>query len=340
MALAVPAGLVCGPTVPAAAPAAWPEVAQWLADPAAPPDPVHASPAAVAAYFAGTPAAVGAELARRYPRIVGALDGAPVALRLTANAGRYPESGVLLYDPRGDGRIAVVAGDLTVAERVAIVVPGVDTTLANFASGLGGVTRRAPQWQAGQLAAAVARDYPDARVAVVAWLGYDPPDGIRRAALREDSAAAGAVALQHFVAGLVASRPGLRITIVGHSYGSVVAALAAPRLDPAVTDIVAIGSPGMAGAHHVGDLHTAARVWAGSAPDDWTRKLPGVRVLGVGHGRLPISADFGALPLPAGDVAGHDGYFVPGTSSLRALAAIAAGHPDAVAGPSAPVDPR
>ena len=96
---------------------------------------------------------------------------------------------------------------------------------------------------------------------------------------------------------------------------------AASRLGPQVTDIVAIGSPGM-GVPDRAALHTPARVWAGSAPDDWTRRIPGIRVLGVGHGRLPADPSFGAIPLPCADVQGHDGYFVPGTSSLAAMAAI------------------
>ena len=69
-----------------------------------------------------------------------------------------------------------------------------------------------------------------------------------------------------------------------------------------------------------GNIHladTTAQVWAGSAPDDWTRRLPGVRVLGVGHGRLPTEKEFGAFPLPCDDVMGHDGYYRSGTSSRQ-----------------------
>jgi hypothetical protein len=66
-------------------------------------------------------------------------------------------------------------------------------------------------------------------------------------------------------------------------------------------------------------------VWAGSAPHDWTRNVPGLQVYGVGHGRLPVDPAFGALPLPATDVLDHDGYFMPDTSLLRALARIAVG---------------
>ncbi|BAL86060.1 hypothetical protein AMIS_8400 [Actinoplanes missouriensis 431] len=229
----------------------------------------------------------------------------------------------LAADPRGDGRIVEVLGDLATARRAAILIPGVDTTMSNFDTGLGGVVARAPAWQARRLQSALT---PGAPVAVIAWLGYDPPEGVRRDALREDRAATGALALERFVAGLVEQHPDLEITLIGHSYGSIVAARAAANLPPQVTDIVAIGSPGMGVADRAA-LHTGARVWAGSAPDDWTRRLPGIRIAGLGHGRLPIDPKFGALPLPCADVEGHDGYFKPGTSSLRAMAEIAASSP-------------
>jgi len=49
------------------------------------PDPAHASPAAVAAFFAGLSAERRQRLAERYPLVVGNLDGAPVELRYQAN---------------------------------------------------------------------------------------------------------------------------------------------------------------------------------------------------------------------------------------------------------------
>jgi hypothetical protein len=79
------------------------------------------------------------------------------------------------------------------------------------------------------------------------------------------------------------------------------------------------------GVDRAAELHTAARVWAGTAGSDWTRQLPGVRMFGVGHGQLPISAGFGARPLPVGNVVEHDGYFAPGADSLAGLARIVAG---------------
>ena len=322
--LGVTGGDLFGPARPTPV-AAEPSVAGWLADPLAPPDPRTATPTQVAAFFERLRPGAATALARRYPEIVGNLDGAPTALRYTANRTQYPRSAgrqILAFDDRGDGRIAEVLGDLDAAVRVVILVPGVDDNLADFDTGHGGVQRRAPAWQARRLAAQISDLAPAAPVAVVAWLGYDPPEGVRREALREDRAAAGAVALDHFIDGLVLERPDRTVAVIGHSYGSTVAGLAAPRMPPQVTDIVAIGSPGM-GVADRSALHTGARVWAGSAPGDWIRRVPGLRLLGLGHGRLPTDPAFGALPLPCADVDGHDGYFEPGTSALRALAAIA-----------------
>jgi pimeloyl-ACP methyl ester carboxylesterase len=310
-------------------------VPSWLADPLSPPDPRITTPAQVAAFFAGIKPTEAAALTRHYPEIVGNLDGTPTALRYAANQARYPLSAgrqILAFDDRADGRIVEVLGDLDTADRTVILLPGVDTTLANFDTGLGNVQRRSPAWQARQLHDQLRATDPQTRIAVVSWLGYDPPEGIGREVLREDRAAAAAVALDRFVDGVVLGHPGRSVVVIGHSYGSTVAGLAAPHLTSQVTDVVAIGSPGM-GVTSRSDLHTTARVWACTAPNDWIRRVPGVQLLGIGHGRLPSDPEFGALPLPCDDTDGHDGYFLPGTSSLRAMTAVAAGATGATGDP-------
>jgi Alpha/beta hydrolase len=230
----------------------------------------------------------------------------------------------LAFDPAGDGTAAEVVGDLGTAERIAVLVPGVDTTLRDFDRGLGGVPRRAPAVQARALYRALHDDDPAARVAVVAWLGYDAPNGIGLDAIREVRARRGATALTAFVRGLHAQRPGAAVTLIGHSYGAVVVGLAAPRL-PEVRDLVVLGAPGM-GAGHAADLG-GARVWSALAPADWIRRIPQVRLFGLGHGRRPSNPAFGARPLPADGVAGHDYYLTPGTSTLAAIAPIVVGRP-------------
>ncbi|MGH3715869.1 MAG: alpha/beta fold hydrolase, partial [Micromonosporaceae bacterium] len=136
-----------------------------------------------------------------------------------------------------------------------------------------------------------------------------------------DAAAAGARALVRFVEQLPGDGT---VTVIGHSYGSLVWAYAAPELPPRVTDLVAIGSPGL-DVRRASELRTTARVWAGRAPGDWTRWLPPVRILGLGHGADPVATEFGAYRLDVGDAAGHDGYFQPSSRSLASLAAVASG---------------
>jgi len=106
------------------------------------------------------------------------------------------------------------------------------------------------------------------------------------------------------------------VTLLGHSYGSMVVGLAAPHL-PEVHDLVTLGSPGM-GAGHAADLG-GATVWSALAPHDWIRRIPQLRVLGVGLGKRPTSPGFGAHLLPTDGVAGHDYYLVPGSATLRAV---------------------
>lgn len=305
-------GLALAIGLPGAVPAA-PPVAST-----APVPELRGTPAQVARYFAGLPADAAVVLADRYPDVIGNLDGVPVTLRYRANAVRatgYRGRQLLGY---GNGKLIEVVGDLSTARRIAILVPGVDTTLATFDTGLGGVLRRAPAWQARQLATAAGPG-----TAVVAWLGYDTPENARDQ-IRSERAEAGAQALSSFVAGLVAQCPHATIALIGYSYGTVVLGHAAPGLPAAVTDLVAIGSPGM-DVFRADQLHTGARVWAGSDPGDWTLAIPDLRLLGAGHGTNPTRYGFGARPLDVHDAVGHDGYFVPGTTALASIARVVSG---------------
>jgi hypothetical protein len=258
---------------------------------------------------------------------------APAAVPLPAFAEAYRETAVrmlatgcpyaawaaegrhfLFFDPAGDGRTAEVFGDLTSATRIAILVPGVSTTLVNFDRGLGGVARRAPGVQGRTLYEQLSKRGKD--VAVISWLGYDPPRGIGLTAATEGRARTGAAALVAFVRDVLRQRPGAAVTLIGHSYGSMVVGLAAKHL-PEVGDVIALGSPGV-GAAHAADLG-GARVWSALAPQDWMRRLPQVHLLGLGLGKRPSSAGFGANALPTDGVAGHDYYLVAGSATLRAV---------------------
>ncbi|RLP79923.1 hypothetical protein EAD89_29225 [Micromonospora sp. BL4] len=232
----------------------------------------------------------------------------------------------LTFDPRGDGRAVEVLGDLADADRIAVLVPGVGSTLADFDRGLGGVARRAPAEQAGQLYRELRKADPAGRVAVLAWLGYDPPDGVLTAATGA-SARRGADGLAALLRELAGRRPGAAITLIGHSYGALVVSLAAAEAPPQVGDVVSLGGIG-AGVQHADELRGGRRFWAGEAPTDWIRRVPSVRLPGLGYGRRPGDPAFGARPLPVGGVAGHDGYLVAGSATLAAVAAVVLGGAD------------
>lgn len=227
----------------------------------------------------------------------------------------------LLFDTHGDGRAVEVLGDLATADRIVVLVPGVGATLRDFDRGLGGVARRAPAVQARALYQAARTVDPGARVAVLAWLGYDAPDGVLAAAGPAD-AHRGAAALRGTLRLLAGHRPSARVTLVGHSYGALVAGLAAVDAPAQVTDVVTLGGVG-AGVDRAAGLGAGRRVWAAEAPDDWIRRVPPVRLPGLGHGRRPADPDFGARALPVTGARGHDGYLVPGSATLAAVASVA-----------------
>lgn len=265
------------------------------------------------------------------PLDVAALDYASAAAAMRAAGAPYANWAAhgrrfLAFDARGDGTAVEVIGDLATATRVVLLVPGSGSRLSDFDRGLGGVARRAPARQARTLYAAVRAADPGTPVAVVAWLGYDAPEGLDLEAARDVRARAGAKALAAFVAAIAQQRPAATVVLVGHSYGALVVGHAAPHFGSAVTDVVALGAPGM-GVDRAADLGTSARVWAALAESDWIRRVPPVRVGRLGHGVPPSAAAFGAQSLPAERVRGHDGYLDPGTDTLDAIVSVVLGAP-------------
>ncbi|AYN35847.1 secreted protein [Streptomyces albus] len=315
----------------------------------------HAAPERLHRFFASLDGRQERWLLHRYALAVGNMNGAPVELRYQANrvaltdargvelrrmrdtrlspygrheAGRRmhrleallrPERHILAFDPLGSGRVAEVYGDLEKAERVSVVVPGVDTDLLTFQR----TQRRysAPAGMAEALHRAERAASPGTRTAVIAWADYTTPSGIGMDAVTAGKAEAGAERLNALLHTLPGRSP---VALYCHSYGSVVCGLAAGELPGRVRDIAVAGSPGMR-ASHAGDLDTRARVWAVRDNDDWIREVPFLEVGGLGHGADPVSPSFGARRLSADLAKGHAGYFLPGTDSLGNFAAIGTG---------------
>ena len=221
---------------------------------------------------------------------------------------------------RVSGVAAMVIGNLATATRVAILVPGSDTTLATFFSR----GSSSPGGGAEALAAEAHRLDPGERLAVIAWLGYPAPAMLSPAVMTSGDAGQGAQALRPLVTAL--AQHGDQVALLCHSYGSVVCGLAAPHLP--VTDIAVFGSPGM-DASSVASLDTGARVWAGRESGDSIKYVPHIQLLGLGFGADPMSPGFGARIFATGD-SGHSGYLDPDSVSLRNLTYIALGDPAAV----------
>ncbi|MCP3769566.1 alpha/beta hydrolase [Streptomyces sp. MAR25Y5] len=234
-----------------------------------------------------------------------------------------PARQLLAFDGRGPGRVTEVLGDLAHADRVAVLVPGSDTGIDTY--GRFRATAEA-------LHARLTREAPAGiRTAVVAWLGYETPGTVTAAVATTGRADRAAPELRSLVDDLrTVSGPRAHVSLICHSYGSVVCARAAAGLD--VDDIAVLGSPGT-GVDTAAALRTRARIWAARGADDWVANVPhlsaGLFGTTVGFGTDPVAPEFGARVFTAGD-GGHGDYFAPGSPSLANLTRIVLGLTTAV----------
>jgi hypothetical protein len=238
-----------------------------------------------------------------------------------------PARHLIAFDGRGSGRAVEVFGDLAHAERIAVLVPGSDTSLDTYDRFR---ATAAHLWTELSRPAPEAADRPGApvgiRTAVIAWLGYETPGTISTTVTTTGRAEEAAPLLREFIHRLhhITGRPA-KLSLICHSYGSVVCGRAASGLD--VDDIALVGSPGT-GADSAAGLRTRARVWAARGGGDWIQQVPHIKAdlfgTTVGFGTDPVSPSFGARVFAAGD-GGHSDYFSPGSVSLTNLARIVLG---------------
>ncbi len=217
---------------------------------------------------------------------------------------------ILVYRPQLQ-HFALLLGDLGTAAHVAVVVPGV-----------GDGTNLCEDW------------IPDARnlyeastsTAVVLWKGYDNPADILAAAAgsiecNEDLTTA-ANDLTEFVASLWLE-PEQSLTVVAHSFGSIVTGAALADAGLEVTDVVVAGSPGMT-VDGLRDLHLQqSHFFSEQAPGD------AVAELGV-FGAAPASPGFGGTRMRTNapdhpPVSEHSRYFEPGSAALENMVDVVTG---------------
>jgi hypothetical protein len=213
----------------------------------------------------------------------------------------------------GRGEIVAVLGDIESANHVVILVPGMGADLDDFSAQIE---------RAEAIRDNVAR--PD-EVAVIAWLGYRAPssdwiDGARQAASKQQ-AVEGAKRLAEFVRDLGLDEE-QRLSLIGHSYGSLVVgkALAAGLH---ADNVIVAGSPGV-GAGSLGALHLA------EGTDFFALRAPGdvVSNFATGYGKDPADPGFGAMRMTVNEegrpwVEGHGEYFLRGSRSVQNIAAAA-----------------
>ena len=190
-------------------------------------------PSGTAAMPQAPPALTASALSARYAadaRAIGTAEQAAVRdgdRPLAGALARLRSRHVLFFNPNGQGVAAMVIGNLATANRVAILVPGSDTTLATFFSR----GSSSPGGGAEALAAEAHRlepSRPGTHLAIIAWLGYPAPAMLSPAVMTSGDAGRGAQALRPLVTAL--ARHGDQVALLCHSYGSVVCGLAAPHL--------------------------------------------------------------------------------------------------------------
>lgn len=253
-----------------------------------------------------------------------------------------------LYDPTafdGDGAVAISVGDLSAADDVAVVVPGLgsDAGSADYQA-----DRAVDVYQSARFLG------HGGSVATMAWIGYDAPDNLPwdgsgwdgAGVVGESMATSGGNRLADLVDGLRASDDGsaAHLTVIGHSYGSTTLGHAAHDHALAVDDLVLVGSPGAGGdTHHAEDLGIGPHhVWAGANSRDPIANLGNHGWLslatlgGGGLGDDPVEDDFGAVRFEAesttrvdghglGSLGDHGKYFDPDTESLYNISQVVDG---------------
>ena len=262
------------------------------------------------------------------------------AQRITSS----PDETILSID-RARGHRIVAIGDVGSASSIAVLVGGAGTSVGNFDLQL----QRARSLHAAgsHPPVGVSTDSSDDQpsIAVVAWLGYDAPGPVGEITHlgnigevgRMESAIDGGRRLRAFVSELD-RRADAEITLVGHSYGSIVVARAA-RANPLVDRVVVLGSPGL-GVDNVADLDLDPRTafFAGGARSDpvshvqWFGTDPSSQRFGSTpfdatgpSGDSRTIADASAAALLEGLGSAHSSYFDPGSDSLTNLGRIIRG---------------
>jgi hypothetical protein len=232
---------------------------------------------------------------------------------------------LLGFDGNNMGRAIVSIGNPDTADNVVTYVPG---TFAKLESIDGDITRA-------QLLQAQAEATDGSRkTASIVWLGYDAPQAIATDATEPKWADKAEEPLGNFLQGIEeANHHDVNQTLLGHSYGSLVAGQTmSTHIDLPVDNAIMVGSPGV-GVEHAKDLNIPAdHVFAATAKNDLINLAPPpagpLAPLNpkaymelfddhsIVHGTDPVSDEFGGVvfDVPAGKLPGSGGDMMPAHS--------------------------
>ena len=218
---------------------------------------------------------------------------------------------ILVYRPQLQ-HFVLLFGDIETAQHVAVMVPGV-----------GDGADLCDEWVPGAI------NLYDAspETAVILWKGYDNPPDVMAAAeesiVCDQDLVMAASELTTFVDSLELE-PGQSLTVVAHSFGSVVLGAALADCGLEVTDVVVAGSPGTT-VDEQRELHLSqAHFFAEQAPGD------AVAELGI-FGSAPSEPTFGGTRMSTNapnhpGVSAHSEYFEAGSEALENIADVVTGH--------------
>jgi Alpha/beta hydrolase len=239
------------------------------------------------------------------------------------------ERHLLSVDTTGDGTASIVIGDLSTADYVSYLIPGmfftVDGQIVDWANSAQYFYDSEKTWL--KKLKAAKPDAVNSSVAVVAWLGYQTPGIVNVASLEQ--ARIGRDAIASSLQGLQALRRANEpfTSVIAHSYGSTAAMMALTDYNITVDALAVVGSAG-SDAKTAADLNVRNNnVYAGEAAWDPVPNSAyfgsdpgstqfGARVFGTGGGVDPITHH------TLGGSSGHNEYFGVGSESMRNLALI------------------
>ncbi len=250
---------------------------------------------------------------------------------------------LISLDTSSDARAAIVIGDLSKAQFVSYLVPGmymsVDEQIVDWTKTAQELYDSQTQWLRRILGPRGSQATP--AVATVAWIGYQTPELMNIGGL--DLATQGADNIEKSLEGLQTIRKTEMpyVSVFAHSYGSTAVLLALQRHTVTVDALALLGSPG-SDAQSVSQLSVNdGNVYVGQAPMDpvvhsaFFGSDPGA----ASYGAHKMGVSGGVDPITKHKLAGssgHNEYFAAGSESMRNLALIGIDQGDLVMGGSSP----